>query len=104
MLRPFPRLNGAAWNAQYKLGIWKHLDAPGDGDQLLELVEEYTPNATILDLGCGTSPNLPLTASKYRHYHGVDISAMAVEQGRALRRPDTSFEAADIFLQTKPAV
>jgi len=92
----FPRLNAAAWNAQYKLGVWnpKHFAA---GAQILNLVEEFTPNATILDLGCGTSATLPLAPENYRHYHGVDISAAAIERARALGRSDTSFEAADIL-------
>lgn len=97
MMRPFPRLNAAVWNAQYRFGIWDYLDNPGDGAQILNLVEEYAPDAKILDLGCGTSANLPLIPGRYRHYHGVDISATAVEGGRALGRPDTSFETADIF-------
>jgi trans-aconitate methyltransferase len=65
--------------------------------QTLSLVEEYAPDAKILDLGCGTSVNLPLTPGRYRHYHGVDISAIAIERARALGRPDTSFETADIL-------
>jgi SAM-dependent methyltransferase len=97
MLRPFRRLNAVAWEAQYKLGAWEYLDSFTDGVELLTLVADYIPNATILDLGCGTSANLPLTQSKYRHYHGVDISTTAISRARALGRPNTSFEAADIL-------
>ena len=97
MLRPFPRFNAVMWNAQYKLGIWDYLDTPGDAAPIFNLVEEYTPDAKVLDLGCGTSANLPLIAGRYRHYHGVDISQRAIERARALGRPDTSFETADIF-------
>ena len=49
MMRPFPRLNAAVWNAQYRFGVWDYLDNPGDGAQILNLVEEYhrTPKSWI---------------------------------------------------------
>jgi SAM-dependent methyltransferase len=98
LVRSSPRLNGVMWSAQYRLGKWNYLDALADGGaQVLTLVEEYAPNARILDLGCGTSANLPLTPGRYRHYHGVDISVTAIERARALGRPDTSFETGDIL-------
>jgi SAM-dependent methyltransferase len=96
LMRRFPRLNAIIWNAQYKLGLWNYMDAE-DGTQVLMLVERYFKAPSILDLGCGTSANLPLTPGKYRHYHGVDISAIAIKQARALGRPDASFEVADIL-------
>jgi SAM-dependent methyltransferase len=96
-LRPFRKLNALAWNAQYKLGAWEYLDSFTDGTELLTLVTDYVPNPAILDLGCGTSANLPLAQSAYRHYHGVDISANAISKARVLGRPDTSFEVADIL-------
>jgi SAM-dependent methyltransferase len=96
--RRFPRLNGAIWNAQYRLGIWKYLDTSLDsGSRILGLVDEYAPNPRILDLGCGTSANLPLTPGRYRHYHGVDISVTAIRQAEALGRSDASYEVADII-------
>jgi trans-aconitate methyltransferase len=85
------------WNVQYKLGMWKCLDSYSDGFQVLALVNEYVPNARILDLGCGTSANLPLHAGICKHYHGVDISEQAIKEARALARPNTSYEAADIL-------
>jgi trans-aconitate methyltransferase len=96
--RRFPRLNGAIWNAQYRLGIWKYLDTSMDsGSEILALVDEYAPNPRILDLGCGTSANLPLIPGRYRRYHGVDISATAIRQAEALGRSHASFEVADII-------
>jgi SAM-dependent methyltransferase len=97
LLRPFRRLNAIAWNIQYKWGAWDYLDSFADGVELLKLVAEYMANPVILDLGCGTSANLPLTQGAYRHYHGVDISTNAISKARALGRPYTSFEAADIL-------
>jgi SAM-dependent methyltransferase len=96
-VRPFPKLNAALWNTQYRLGMWNYLDAGSDGPQALAVIQEFSPNPKILDLGCGTSVNLPLLPGGYRLYHGVDISATAISRGRALGRPNTSFEVADIL-------
>jgi len=95
--RRFPRLNRAIWDAMYRLGMWKHLDTSlSTGSEILQLVDVYAPNPRILDLGCGTSANLPLTPGRYRHYHGVDLSTTAIRQAEGLGRPDASFEVADI--------
>jgi trans-aconitate methyltransferase len=100
LVRPFPKLNATLsatiWNFQYRRGQWNYLDSE-TARQTLSLVEEYAPDAKILDLGCGTSANLPLTPGRYRHYHGVDISVAAIQRARTLGRPDTSFETADIL-------
>jgi SAM-dependent methyltransferase len=97
LVRPYPRLNQLVWDVQYALGLWAYLDRPGDGAAPLDLVERYAPRARILDLGCGTTVNLPLAPGRYRHYHGVDISRAAIRRARSLRRPDTSFEVADVL-------
>jgi SAM-dependent methyltransferase len=96
LVRPRPRLNTALWNLQYALGLWRRLDAETNGSTALALIERHTPNPAILDLGCGTSANLPLDAYSYRSYLGVDISRKAIDKARRLGRPRTSFEVADI--------
>jgi trans-aconitate methyltransferase len=101
LIRPYPRINALVWDVQYALGLWRYLDRPGDRTPLA-LVERYADRPRILDLGCGTTVNLPLAPGRYRHYHGVDISRKAIHQARALRRPDTSFEVADV-LRYRPA-
>jgi 2-polyprenyl-3-methyl-5-hydroxy-6-metoxy-1,4-benzoquinol methylase len=96
--RAFPRLNAASWDLQYKLGLWDYLDlTQSTGFELFEVVEEYAPMASILDLGCGTTANLPLTPGRFRHYHGVDISEKAIERARQLRRASATYETADIL-------
>lgn len=96
--RTFPRLNSASWNLQYKLGLWDYLDAAQPaGLEQLQLIEKYAPQASILDLGCGTSANLPLAPGTYRHYHGVDISVKAIERARKLGRGNATYETADIL-------
>ncbi|MEE6262374.1 class I SAM-dependent methyltransferase [Plantactinospora sonchi] len=96
LIRPHRRLHAALWNVQYALGLWRYLDDMSDGAMPLSLIETWARQPTILDLGCGTSANLPLAGGRYRHYHGVDLSQRAIEAARALGRPDTSFEVADI--------
>ncbi|WP_173035163.1 class I SAM-dependent methyltransferase [Phytohabitans flavus] len=101
LIRPYPRLNARVWDLQYALGLWSYLDQPGSGSPL-DLIQKYAPQARILDLGCGTTVNLPLVPGSYRHYHGVDISRTAIRRARSLRRADASFEVADV-LSYQPA-
>jgi SAM-dependent methyltransferase len=98
LTRTSPRLNAASWDLQYKLGLWDYLDGgQSAGSELLQVIEKYAPQANILDLGCGTSANLPLTPGTYRHYHGVDISAKAIERARTLGRENATYETADVL-------
>lgn len=98
LARSSPRLNAALWNVQYRLGLWDYLDAvKASGRELAEIIEKYAPQASILDLGCGTSANLPLDPATYQRYHGVDISAKALKRARRLARPRATFETADIL-------
>jgi trans-aconitate methyltransferase len=95
--RTFPRVNAASWDLQYQLGLWDYLDSERAGGELLRVVQKYAGQASILDLGCGTSANLPLIPGAYRHYHGVDISRKAIKRARSLGRADTSYETGDIL-------
>lgn len=95
-VRGNPRLNSMLWDVSYSLGVWRRLDRT-DGPALPALAELIPSDARILDLGCGTSKNVPLEHSRYGHYHGVDISRQAIARARALNRPNTSFEVADIL-------
>lgn len=101
LARSSPTLNAALWDVQYKLGLWDYLDAgKAAGLELAEIIEQYAPGASILDLGCGTSANLPLEPGTYRRYHGVDISAKAIKRARMLKRPHATYETADILTYT----
>jgi SAM-dependent methyltransferase len=98
LTRSSTRLNAALWDVQYQLGLWDYLDAgTATGRELAGIVEEYAPQASILDLGCGTSANLPLTPGAYWRYHGVDISAKAIRRARQIGRPAATYETADIL-------
>jgi SAM-dependent methyltransferase len=101
LTRSSPRLNAALWNVQYQLGLWNYLDGGDDsGRELAEMVEQYASCPSILDLGCGTSVNLPLVPGRYRSYHGVDISAKAIRRARAIGRPQATYETADVLTYT----
>jgi trans-aconitate methyltransferase len=79
-------------------GSWDYLDkGETSGRELAEIIEKYVPQASILDLGCGTSANLPLAPGAYRRYHGVDISARAIKRARMTGRPHATYETADIL-------
>jgi SAM-dependent methyltransferase len=98
LTRSSPRLNAALWDVQYQLGLWDYLDGgTAGGRELAGIVEAHAPQASILDLGCGTSVNLPLTPGAYRCYHGVDISAKAIKRARLAGRPAATYETADIL-------
>jgi 2-polyprenyl-3-methyl-5-hydroxy-6-metoxy-1,4-benzoquinol methylase len=98
LTRSFPKLDAVNWNIQYRLGMWNYLNPmTSTGAEILMIVEKYAPRAKILDLGCGASVNLPLDNHEFGHYHGVDISARAIEIGRSMERPNTSFEVANML-------
>lgn len=94
----FPHLNAASWDLQYKLGLWDYLDTGQvAGQEVFELIAKFAPQPRILDLGCGTSANLPLASGMHRHYHGVDISAKAIERARKLGHVRATYETADVL-------
>jgi 2-polyprenyl-3-methyl-5-hydroxy-6-metoxy-1,4-benzoquinol methylase len=97
LTRAFPGLNAASWDLQYQLGLWNYLDSERAGHGLLQVMQRHAPKAVILDLGCGASANLPLVPGTYGSYHGVDISAKAIERARAMGRADCTYETADIL-------
>lgn len=96
LIRPYPRLNALLWETQYALGRWNYLDRVGD-HTIGQLIHRWVPRPRILDLGCGSTVNLVLPPTGYRHYHGVDISRTALRRARSLRRPRSSFQVADVL-------
>lgn len=96
VVNQFPALNAAIWDVQYRLGMWNELDS-GNGAQLVTLLEKFTDEPNILDLGCGKGVNLHLPPGSFRHYHGVDISPASIKMARKHARQNMSFEAADIL-------
>jgi SAM-dependent methyltransferase len=89
--------NRAIWDAEYALGNWDYLDKDRNGEIPVKMIEKYAPNGRLLDLGCGTSLNLPLDPGTYQSYLGVDISKEAIAKARSLNRPHAGYEVADIL-------
>jgi cyclopropane fatty-acyl-phospholipid synthase-like methyltransferase len=103
MLSRSPRLNAVLWDVQYRLGVWDRLDSGTVmGREFAKMTAEFAPSARILDLGCGTSVNLPLEPGTYRSYHGVDISPKAIKRARRAGRPGATYEVADILTYQPP--
>lgn len=92
-------LSRRAWDEQYGRGEWDFLER---SDELARYaliagyVAKLAPGGRVLDVGSGDGLLLDhLAPHGYERYTGVDLSAVAVERGRARRRPATRFEAAD---------
>jgi len=90
------------WNREFARGRW---DCPErrPGDCVYPYVEKYARGGSILDLGCGSgNTGSELDATTYRHYTGVDISTVAIENARRRTEgksaPDRSrYVQSDIF-------
>ncbi|MEU4690067.1 class I SAM-dependent methyltransferase [Actinoplanes sp. NPDC023714] len=83
------------WDSEYAAGRWDFLDTSQD-DLPNTLITKFADGGRILDLGCGTTQNLHLEAGGYALYHGVDISPDAIARARALGRPDSAYDVADV--------
>jgi SAM-dependent methyltransferase len=72
------------WNSEYRIGKWNYLRAKptrpiADRDIVLPILEIYSKDGDILDLGCGNgTTGFEIACTSYRQYVGVDISAVAV--------------------------
>jgi SAM-dependent methyltransferase len=76
------------WNKEFAVGHWAHIENTAN-DCVYRFIERYCNNGSILDLGCGSgNTGVELNASKYRAYHGVDISDVALQM--AQRRSEES--------------
>ena len=83
------------WDSEYTTGQWDYLDTSAD-TLPNTLIENYAANGRILDLGCGTTRNQRLEPDSYAYYQGVDISPDAIERARAIGRPDSGYDVADV--------
>jgi SAM-dependent methyltransferase len=73
-----PNTKRRLWNQEYSNGKFNRTENTG-GKWTYELIEKYSNNGNILDLGCGSgNTGNELEVSKYHHYTGVDISDVAI--------------------------
>lgn len=94
---PLPR---AAWEEQYREGVWTYLEEPAELARYAVVagaVRRLRPGGAVLDLGCGEGLLAEhLMQDGYRRYVGIDLSVAAVAAA-ASRRADaaTRFAVAD---------
>jgi predicted TPR repeat methyltransferase len=99
----FPRLVKAeTWDHQYERGDWDVLSTDtvqmGHHMVVIGYLLRAGTNPRILDVGCGTGPMFEYVRKvglPYEHYHGVDISAVAIKRAQELGGVNATFEAAD---------
>lgn len=87
----FSRIKRYVWDQEYQAGKWDELRPPdaehaAERDIVLDVVEKYSANGAILDLGCGPGATGNEIALTYRSYLGVDVSTVAVQQAVELTR------------------
>jgi SAM-dependent methyltransferase len=88
--------SGEIWDEKFREGSWNHLfsaDELGHYMVVLGYVIQFgPPSPSLLDVGCGSGRLLKLLQlAHFGSYMGVDISAIAVDQAKALAIPDTCF-------------
>jgi SAM-dependent methyltransferase len=103
----------AIWDREHAQGQWdwaQDLARPlRQRDIVYEVLDRYSSDACILDLGCGNGYSGRMITSQYREYFGVDVSEVAVDAARRdfnqdpERGPKSHFESNDIltFVPTK---
>jgi SAM-dependent methyltransferase len=74
------RLRSKIWNDEFAGGKWNYIDHTVT-DPIYELIEKYSNNGAILDVGCGTgNTSIELKVDRYTRYRGVDISQVAIDK------------------------
>ena len=91
------------WEARYATG-----DAPWEdakpSPEMQQLFSHFlSPEADILELGCGSGIDAAWLVERGHHYHGIDISPTAIANAETLvKAENASFAAADAFTLAKP--
>jgi SAM-dependent methyltransferase len=81
---PIPK---TLWEHQYETGHWDFLRTLGELGRFSVLVgylRELKPNGAVLDIGCGEGLLFKRLTTSCPQYLGLDISAAAIEQARAV--------------------
>ena len=74
------RVRSKIWNDEFASGQWNYIDHTVT-DPIYGLIEKYSNNGAILDVGCGTgNTSVELNTATYTKYRGVDISQVAIDK------------------------
>jgi SAM-dependent methyltransferase len=74
------RVRSKIWNDEFAAGLWNYIDHTVT-DPIYGLIEKYSNNGAILDVGCGTgNTSIEVKVEKYTKYRGVDISQVAIDK------------------------
>ena len=95
------------WDKEYSAEKWAFAYNT-IGDCVYSHLERHTPNASILDIGCGSGNTATETANTYSSYLGVDISEAALNKARRRsqecgRGNKNKFECGDFLTYVPPA-
>jgi trans-aconitate methyltransferase len=94
------RRTAAHWDRAFADGRWDHLGGLDEGARTA-VIDGYCRMAgaaepAILDIGCGEGVLLDAVRHRpYRSYHGIDLSAVAVERAGRRAGPRDRFVAVD---------
>ena len=96
------QLRSKIWNDEFAAGQWNYIESTV-GDPIYGLIEKYSNNGAILDVGCGMgNTGIELNVDKYTKYKGIDISQTAIDKAitrsRGSGRANTnSYACADML-------
>ena len=90
----------ARWNHQYATGRWEKLKSPAERarfDATAQLLAGHAPAGEILEIGCGEALlQQRMAPGSYRHWLGVDLSAVAIERANAFSNGSAGYVVADM--------
>ena len=92
-------IDRTAWDREYATGQWDRLGTLAELPRYA-IIAGYSrfigAAASVLDIGCGTGHLLRwLCQDGERHYVGIDISGVAIQQARQCASSQARFEVAD---------
>jgi SAM-dependent methyltransferase len=102
-----PAAKRRVWDAEYQAGRWTY-DKSGQhneaGEPLYRILEDFSAQGSVLDLGCGSGMTALEMTDNFKAYVGVDISEVAVAKARSIlaeepgKADKVRFFASDITL------
>ena len=74
-------------SAEFYDDLYEGKDYAAEADYVDALIQRYSPGAqSLLDLGCGIGPLLPLLSQHYRKGYAIDFARGMLERARKAAR------------------